>query len=337
MPRFAEPVLLSEAALGAAQIDQWRSEGFTLVDGLLPRDLLENAYDDAAEHYPDPGTPEAANFTSFGSYQRFVFPSQSNACNAITLHERLLNAVADLLDCSVLDIRLTQSDLWPKYGREPHATTQDNADQRIHCDYPNHTLTHPPPWDTPEAVEIIIFLNDYAEAEGGTAVVPRQGSDDSAYQWPITRTPGVAGLPYLNDRAAAESYLAEHAPETARFREYHLYAREVLTHYNFGTVLFYRHDTWHRGTPLKLGSRRLVLNMTFKKAASEWVNVLHPGWSWSMYRPSQFMEKLIARATAEQRTVLGFPAPGNAYWTPETIAAVEARYRPHGIDMAPYR
>ena len=56
-----------------------------------------------------------------------------------------------------------------------------------------------------------------------------------------------------------------------------------------------------------------------------------------MYKPDKFMEKLIARATVEQRTVLGFPAPGHDYWSAYTIAAVEARYAPLGMDMSPYR
>ena len=49
------------------------------------------------------------------------------------------------------------------------------------------------------------------------------------------------------------------------------------------------------------------------------------------------MEKLIASATVEQRTVLGFPPPGDEYWCSETIEAVAARYAPYGIDMSPYQ
>ena len=49
------------------------------------------------------------------------------------------------------------------------------------------------------------------------------------------------------------------------------------------------------------------------------------------------MEKLIARATVAQRTVLGFPPPGHEYWSAYTLAAVEARYRAYGIDMTAYR
>jgi hypothetical protein len=336
--RWIDSTPVENGRLTPAQITSWRTSGAALVHDLLPQDLLRQAEADARHLYPSPGTTEAAGFTGFGSDQHFVFPSErSNACNAITLHPALLTAVADLLGVPVEALRLTQSDLWPKYGRAPAADDFDNADQRMHCDYPNHTLTHPPPWDAPEAVEVIVYLCDVADCGGATAVVPRQGPDDPAYAWPIVGTPGVAGLHYVNDRARAEAYLAEHAPDVARFRAQHLYPREALARYRFGSVLLYRHDTWHRGTPLIEGTLRLVHNLTFRKAGADWVNVLHPGWSWSMYRRSQFLEKLIATATVEQRCVLGFPAPGNPYWTEATLTAVEARYAAHGMDMSPYR
>jgi hypothetical protein len=34
--------------------------------------------------------------------------------------------------------------------------------------------------------------------------------------------------------------------------------------------------------------------------------------------------------------VLGFPAPGDPYWTRETLAAVAARFGPLGMDLTPY-
>jgi hypothetical protein len=334
---WAASVPADDGRLSAEQIQSWRAHGFALVHDLLPEDLLRTAAADTLEYFPKPGSGDAARIDNFGSDQHFVFPSQSSAANQMTLHESLLGAVADLLGVSVPGIRVTQSDLWPKYGRVPSAHNYDNADQRIHCDYPNHTLTHPPPWDQPEAVEIIIYLSELDDCGGATAVVPRFGADDPAYPWPITQTPGIGEIPYINDRARAEAYLAEHAPATADFRAEHLYAREKLAQYKFGSVLFYRHDTWHRGTPVKTDALRIVHNLTFKKADSEWINVLHPGWSWSMYRANQFMEKLIAQATVEQRAVMGFPMPDSAYWNPQTIEAVEARYAAQGIDMSPYR
>jgi hypothetical protein len=101
-------------------------------------------------------------------------------------------------------------------------------------------------------------------------------------------------------------------------------------------VLLYRHDTWHRGTELKPGCLRVVMNLTFRKAASEWISTLHTGWAWAMYRRGLQLERLVATATVEQRCLLGFPAPGNAYWTEHTLLAVAQRYGPLGLDITPY-
>jgi hypothetical protein len=332
---------LADSATGdvltTAQVAAWRAQGFSLVDDVLPKRLLERARQDCREAFPAAGSSEVEGMTDFGSGGRMEFPAPSAAANAMTLHPRLLRAVAQLLSVETLDLRLTQSDLWPKYGRKTRAGgDRDNADQRMHVDYPNHTLTHPPAWDSPEAVELIVYLSDVDECGGATALVPRAGPDDPAYAWPIVHTPGVAGLGWINDRVSAEASLRKEAPEVARFRAEHLYPREVRARYRPGTVLLYRHDTWHRGTPLLPGVARLAQNSTFRKVGSEWISVLQPGWAWAMYRPSQVMERLIAEASVEQRCVLGFPRPGHAYWTRETVDAVGARFGALGIDMAPY-
>nr|MDJ0868313.1 phytanoyl-CoA dioxygenase family protein [Myxococcota bacterium] len=315
----------------------WREQGFALVDGVLPAELLERAIADARAAFPAPHDAAAARQTDFGSGGRMAFPAQSDAVNALTLHPRLLRAVAQLLDVAPAALRLTQSDLWPKYGRHQRSgDARDNDDQRIHVDYPNHTLTHPPPWDRPEAVEMILYLSDVEACGGATRLVPRRGRDDPAYRWPIVETPGVGTLDWLNDRANAETYLEREAPDTACWRAEHLYPREVAARFRVGTLLLYRHDTWHRGTPLAPGTMRLAQNLTFRRADSEWISTLHPGWAWAMYRRSRTMERLIAGASVEQRCVLGFPAPGHAYWSRETLAAVAARFGPLGFDATPY-
>ena len=336
-PTPARP-LGSESVLTAAQVASWRERGFALVDGVFAASLIEAALDAARQAFPEAGSTAAERVTDFGSTGRMQFPARSDAVNALTLEPRLLRAISELLDAPVLDLRLTQSDLWAKYGRENRAGgARDNSDQRIHVDYPNHTLTHPPPWHSPEAVELILYLSDVEVCGGATALVPREGDDDDAYSWPITNTPGVGGLDWVNDRESAETYLEGAAPAVAKWRAKQLYPREQRARYRTGSVLFYRHDLWHRGTPLEPGVRRLVQNMTFRLARSEWISTLQTGWAWAMYRPSAPMERLIARLSVEQRCVLGFPKPGDGYWTRETIDAVEARYGPYGIEMAPYR
>lgn len=324
--------------LAEEQVHSFRERGFAVVEGILPEDLLDCARADADAVFPAEGSPEAETWNDFGSGGRMEFPARSSAANEMTLHPRLLAAVAQLLDVEVRGLRLTQSDLWPKYGRgQRSGAERDNDDQRIHVDYPNHSLVHPPPWDSPEAAEILVYLSEFEKSGGATCVVPRSGPDDPAYRWPIDGTPGVGALPWLNDRASAEHYLEREAPDVAAWRAAHLYPREVPVHFRVGTLLFYRHDTWHRGTPLRPGARRLAQNLTFRKAESEWISTLQAGWAWAMYRPSQVMEHLVANASVDQRCVLGFPAPGHAYWTPLTVAAVEARYGPLGMDLSEYR
>ena len=335
MTRWAHPVpARDDGSLAPEAVESWRERGFALIDGVLPHEPLERLRSHALATFPEPGSAEAQATADFGS--AFVFPSQEASFNEVTLHSRLLGAVSQLLDTAVDQLRLTQSNLWPKYGRtEKSAGRYDNQDQRIHIDYPNHTLTHPAPWDRPEAVEMIVYLSDVEECGGPTAVVPRDSASDPAYRWPIVDSPGIGDLRYVNDRESAETYFAEHRPELAAWRQ-ELYERERWARFRFGSVLFYRHDTWHRGTPMVPGTIRLAHNITYRRAECEWISTLHEGWAWKMYRPDHFMERLIATASLDQRAVLGFPPPGSPYWCEETLAAVTARYGAWGFDPAPY-
>lgn len=325
------PVLFEE------QVRSWRENGFALVDGVFPRDLIGRARAESLPFFPAAGSPESEAVTDYGSQGTMEFPTPSDAINEITLHPRLLAAVSQLLGLRVQDLRLTQSEPWAKYGHEASSGgALDNQDQRMHVDYPNHTLTHPADWDRPEAVSILLYFDTVEECGGATEFVPRTGADDPAYQGPLVRTPGLAGLEFVNDRTKAAAYLRDAAPDTARWREENLYARARSVHYGPGTVLFYRQDLWHRGTPLRPGAMRLIHNMTLRRKDCEWISTVHQGWAWAMYRPSKVMVKLLAEGSVDQRCVLGFPEPGHAYWTRGTLDAVRARLGPWGMDMAPY-
>ena len=320
------------APLTDDQVAAWRARGAVVVDDLVPVDLVTAARAAAVAAAPPFDPAASGDFGTAG----FVFPAECDAFNELTLHPRLIAGVAQLLGVDPFDLRLTQSDLWIKHGRV-RATDDplDNDDQRIHVDFPNHTLVHPPAWESPEAVEVIIYADRVDACDGATHVVLRDGPDDPAYVTPIVATPGVGAHGWLNARAAVEAYFTDAAPDIAAFRDA-LYAREQPVHYDVGTVLLYRHDTWHRGTPVRAGATRVAHNLTFRRADAEWISTLHPGWSWAMYRRSRVMERLVATATVEQRCVLGFPAPGHRYWTAATLAAVAARYGPLGFDPSPY-
>jgi hypothetical protein len=308
-----------------------------LVDGLFPVDLISRARAESLPFFPVAGTRESEAVTDYGSQGTMEFPTPSGAINEITLHPRLLGAVSQLLGLRIEDLRLTQSEPWAKYGRDVSARgALDNQDQRMHVDYPNHTLTHPADWNRPEAVSILLYFDAVEECGGATEFVPREGPEDPAYQGPLVRTPGLAGLEFVNDREQAAAYLRGAAPDTARWREENLYARAKSIHYRPGTILFYRQDLWHRGTPLEPGAMRLIQNMTFRRKDCEWISTVHQGWAWAMYRSSKVMVKLLAEGSVAQRCVLGFPEPGHAYWTRGTLEAVRARLGPWGMDMAPY-
>ena len=54
-----------------------------------------------------------------------------------------------------------------------------------------------------------------------------------------------------------------------------------------------------------------------------------PGWSSPNYM------KIVTQTTPAVRRVLGWPAPGDAYWTAEALARLAQAYP--GIDLEPYR
>ncbi|GBG33008.1 Hypothetical Protein FCC1311_092322 [Hondaea fermentalgiana] len=288
----------------------------------------------------------------FGSQGKFEFPSTQASLNEVFLSPGLQDAARELLQTR--EVRLTQGDAWFKSGvhepegpgsRAPYASVE----QRMHMDFPNHDLNHPPPFDAPETVAIIVYLDDADACDGKTGVVPRRGASDPAYAWPY-RMPGVGVHPWINDRAQAEAHLASSDPELYAARQ-ELYRREELVDYRIGTVLLYRHDLWHRGRPVRPGASRLVCNLVFKKSSTDRVNAWNTGFARFFYNIKHVLaggdlyperptvgafERLFVSLTPAQRAVLGFPWPGDSYWTPETLVAAEARWGVLGMDLSPY-
>ena len=264
------------APLTAEQVASWQDRGFALVNGLLPDELIHAALDEMSRDPPGPLS------------RGHMFPSGLSSLNAISTHPRLRAVASQLLGTSALT--LLQSEAWSKVA--PTLTTglmgqsaYSNSDQRMHMDYPNHYLTHPATWDEPEAVAGILYFDSEEDCGGATRVVARSGSTDAAYAWPYTSMPGTGGHAWFNDRESAEGYYEKAAPAVARFRRT-LYEREQVATYQPGTVLLYRYDTWHRGTPLKRGApNRRVLNFVIAvrcSSASEPAARKHPsqcpGW-----------------------------------------------------------
>lgn len=265
--------------LTSTQIQQWRSRGWTTIQ--IDVDVSSQAAEELL--------PDSDQDTEFGSPDRIgEFPTGIPALDDMVARSEITESVKQLLDAS--DIRLLQADVWGKQG---------GVDQRMHQDYGNNTFLLPQ-WESPEAVAVIVYYSDFKGGE--THVVSRVGENDPAYKdGPARLAPGYH-LPFLNDRHAAEALVRRVEPRLAEFRDT-LYDREEPVPYTRGTVLFYRHDLWHRGTPT-FGTRR-VHSLAYVKAGA-------PGWTcWNagFARKSYYgvVEDLIRRWTPEQRTLLNIP------------------------------
>lgn len=95
-------------------------------------------------------------------------------------------------------------------------------------------------------------------------------------------------------------------------------------------------DAWHRGTAPLPGKLRVNHHVIWRRAAAEWI-------SWQSYPTpmSSMPHRFLVGLSPMQRGLLGFPLPGDAYWTEDTITAVGKRYAAkvpgeQGMDMRPY-
>eukprot|EP01104_Vermistella_antarctica_P003298 TRINITY_DN13470_c0_g1_i1.p1 TRINITY_DN13470_c0_g1~~TRINITY_DN13470_c0_g1_i1.p1 ORF type:complete len:347 (-),score=47.08 TRINITY_DN13470_c0_g1_i1:114-1154(-) len=333
---YIHPIKLEGGRLTQHCVEKWRKEGAVLVDGLVEPHLLEDAVATMHEMHKEDEPPSEHDFGGI------EYPSKHETLNRLTMSPALIAAARTVLGDD--DILLLQSDAWAKWYHEPSGIAADNRDQRMHMDYGNNTLIHPSRWDRPECVAMIVYYSDTSRVGGGTAVVPRRdgggvddGSgygDDDAYTVPYVRMPGQAGIPFVNDKSTAEAWFRDNDPEVARFRE-GLYAREMRVAATPGTVLIYRHDVWHRGTPLLPGRMRCVHNLAWKKASCRWISPWSNGWARKMYYG--WVEKHVASLSPDQLTTLGFPPVSDEYWSDDLINALEARYGPFGLDVTPYK
>jgi hypothetical protein len=74
-----------------------------------------------------------------------------------------------------------------------------------------------------------------------------------------------------------------------------------------------------------------MLVLSYKPAGAAWLS------SFGLPNAGEDMEwyRFVGRATPRQLVALGFPAPGDPYWTTETLAGTAARYPM--LDMSPWK
>jgi len=296
--------------------ESWEKYGYCIMHDFLPETDLHKAMDCLQKI-------QFTNTHNFGSHNGFLeFPTNHYILNDITLHPKIITTCQHLLDST--DIRLIQSDFWSKTNDATN-TENSNQDQRMHMDYPNNYLTYPNDWNSPESVAIIIYYSDSDHCGGQTRLVPRLGENDLLYKEPYDKIAGLGNYPYNNDKTITEEYFKTHHPEVYSFRQ-QLYEREITANFKPGTVLFYRHDLWHRGTPIKLGQTRIVQNLGFKKAHCDWITCWNKGWARKLCDYTNPLERLLQKSSNLQRVCLGIPDNKSNYWNEKKRKAMEIRY-----------
>ena len=301
----------------------WLEKGYTVVKNKIDPELLNNSCDYLKKLFNEGHIV----CRDFGSDGKLEFPSNT-IIDQISINENVIQCVQQLLDTP--NILLVQCDTWGKKGCYD-LSTHSNNDQRMHMDYGNNMFLHPPDWNNPEAVAAIVYLSDVNDTEGGTALVPKEGASDPLYKPPYMNMPGINKYKFITDKINAEKYFKENHSEVYDFRQ-QLYERELKLSPACGDILFYRLDLWHRGTPVKYGKVRFVMNLLWKKKECFWINQWNPGWTKNMYYGE--IEKLFTEMTPIQRSILGIPLPGDKYWNIENINLLKVRYPT--IDITPY-
>jgi hypothetical protein len=82
---------------------------------------------------------------------------------------------------------------------------------------------------------------------------------------------GIAGFSATGQTLIPRTYSVVDDWPIRRSKQHALYHAEQAVEYRPGTTLLYRMDTFHRGTPVRPGARRLTNHLVIKRASAEWM------------------------------------------------------------------
>jgi hypothetical protein len=286
----------------AAHVQQWRDEGFLVLERFFTEAEYEPVLQDFEVLYKDAGKgdgvgeplvlkPEVSRASRGMQFKNIhVLPYEgSSAINLISLHPELIALAKALL--GVNDVRLYQSHTWAKY------TGEADYDQEFHCDYGNHTLLVPSDDPAQRTVDFIFYLTDVTIAHGALRYVTKPDVLEAL------------GRPAI-------SVPSEQDQEALRKKE-----RAAVV--PAGSLVAHGIDTLHRGSNLTApGGRRFSMTVGYKAAGSDHIG-FHV-WQAARYRAP--WNPIFQHATPEQLACLGVPRPGEAFWTPRTLELAKVRW-----------
>lgn len=287
---------MSDELEAAAQ--QWRDEGFVIVEGLVPHDDIDAAVPElealyGADTFDDynrasrvgDGDPTGKRFraTQFDGMRGFPLP-RCPRLNDLFVHPQVAGFARRTLGDD--DLRIYQAAAWAKWAGAI------NYDQPLHQDG-NHSLLPPRMEPGFWHMETFLFLTDVDDDCAPPRLVPRSRS-----------------LGSTDD----------------------LYDHEIAATGTRGTLLAYRSDVWHRGSDFaRPDAFRAVLVIGFRPAAAEWFGYdafgrlgNHPRWA-----------EFVRGKSPDDLALFGIPRPGHPYWNEASVDATAEKYP--GLDMQPWR
>jgi hypothetical protein len=282
-----------------------REHGFMVFEGFLAPDELAAAQDALWLHFPRPeeyfADPAAHTGLAGDQWAGIVGgPFRSWSLNRLAVHPDLVDLAERFLGST--DLRLYNAELWAKYEGAV------DYDQRHHRDFVNHSLVVPKRAQPATQMQCWILLSDVGEDDGPTKVVPLAAGERVPY-WP---TPGNHDI-------------TNHLPATAFAED------EVSITGPAGTLFALRSDTLHRGSRMTgAGSTRFTLLADYEVWGTRWTGRV----AWAAHATGPDWFEIVERATPRERSLFGFPAPGDPYWDDQTLADTQIRYP--GADLRPY-
>ena len=282
------------------QIKTLLTHGSVLVPGFLTPTELAAARENLLRYVPTAeelaDKPERYSWVfDDPEHLQTEFPFAGFALNQVSTHPEIVATVRKLL--GIEDVLVSQAAIWAKY-----AGTGD-FEQGLHLDYQGNTLVVPRDDGDYRQVNMILYYSDVTEEMGPTYVVS-QTKTNHLPLWPT------------------------HRP---RKRNAELYEHEEPILAKAGDLLIFGMRAWHRASDITADfGARFSHHLVYRSARHGFQGYHH----WPKMGETEHLTRVIEFGTVEQRTVLGFPKPGDPYWTAETLAAVQLRYPK--MDMKPY-
>jgi hypothetical protein len=296
-----------------AEIEQWRTDGWVLLESLVDPDTVDAVHAElagvlptAAEYHADPdaarerwlGRPPAARtgwewppdgpgFRPEQHRWKSEFPvPDAPRLNRLCVHPAIVDAAARALGSD--DLRLYQAQVGAKY------TGECNYEQPMHTDR-NHSwvpLSMRPPW---AHVETFLYLSDVDAGHAPTHLVAVGDS--------VGREQTV---PLVMPDQDPELYAAARPAAGVR-----------------GSLLLYRSDVFHRAVDLTApGGARYLLNLSFRRAGHDWIG-FH---AWQGKATSPDWVTFVEGSSPRDLALLGFPPPGHPIWDAALLHDTARRY-----------